>query len=303
MQYLEIELAWWFNVGVQIFFIVSGFLYGNKTIKNPLEFYKKSFKKILIPYWIFLLIAVIIQRVFVPEIFSWGKIFLAFLCVGRIEGVEHLWFVQKILICYLLLPLLLLLKDEIIKKSKFQIIISVSFIFIMFQFVGFTFNEYLMSPNQITCFAVGIFLSGVLQKTKSLVMPTVLFSILAILLNTVRIYFRYFRGIEDNLLINLFYKYSHGALGIALFLILYRLFKNIKSNFVLRFSDGYSYHIYLVHQIFILGPLSLMGITSSVAMNIFIICVCILVSGFLLKQICRLVEKAIINFKVKIISM
>ena len=30
LQYFNLELAWWLNVGVQIFFIMSGFLYGNK---------------------------------------------------------------------------------------------------------------------------------------------------------------------------------------------------------------------------------------------------------------------------------
>ena len=46
MQYLNIELAWWFNVGVQIFFTISGFLYGRKTVNNPIKFYKKSFKRV-----------------------------------------------------------------------------------------------------------------------------------------------------------------------------------------------------------------------------------------------------------------
>lgn len=75
MQYLNIELAWWFNVGVQLFFVISGFLYGGKTITDPLEFYKKSFVKILLPYWIFLIVAVIVQRILVPDVLSWGKVF------------------------------------------------------------------------------------------------------------------------------------------------------------------------------------------------------------------------------------
>ena len=33
-QYYNLELAWWFNVGVQIFLCISGFLYGNKKITN-----------------------------------------------------------------------------------------------------------------------------------------------------------------------------------------------------------------------------------------------------------------------------
>lgn len=38
MQYYHCELAWWFNVGVQIFLCLSGYLYGRKSIDNELSF-------------------------------------------------------------------------------------------------------------------------------------------------------------------------------------------------------------------------------------------------------------------------
>lgn len=283
MQYLEIELAWWFNVGVQIFFVISGFLYGGKSIEKPVKFYVKAFKKLLVPYWIFVTIIAIIHKLFVPAAFSWGKLALALLCVERLPGIEHLWFVQKILICYLLLPLLLLIKKELIEKSSAKAVVCTIFVFILLQFAGFTFNGYAMSANNINCFVVGIFLAGVFQKTKSLLKPTVVFCIAAVLMNTLRIYFCYIKGIKGNLFIDLFVKYAHGVLGIALFLVLYKLFQNIKANKLLHFSDKYSYHIYLVHQVYILGPLTLMGITPIIGLNIAIICSCILVSGIALK--------------------
>lgn len=52
MQYYDLELAWWFNVGVQIFLCISGFLYGQKSIDNVTDFYNKRLKKILIPYYL-----------------------------------------------------------------------------------------------------------------------------------------------------------------------------------------------------------------------------------------------------------
>ena len=45
-QYYGSDLALWFNVGVQIFLIVSGFLYGSKEIEDPVAFIGKQFKKI-----------------------------------------------------------------------------------------------------------------------------------------------------------------------------------------------------------------------------------------------------------------
>ena len=55
MQYYGLLLAWWFNVGVQIFLCMSGFLYGGRDIKNPIAFYKKQIPKILIDYYIVIL--------------------------------------------------------------------------------------------------------------------------------------------------------------------------------------------------------------------------------------------------------
>lgn len=34
MQYLNIELAWWFNVGVQVFLCISGYLYSDRKISD-----------------------------------------------------------------------------------------------------------------------------------------------------------------------------------------------------------------------------------------------------------------------------
>ena len=46
MQYLHMELAWWFNVGVQMFLCMSGFLYGQKgVIEDDLTFYRKNIIK------------------------------------------------------------------------------------------------------------------------------------------------------------------------------------------------------------------------------------------------------------------
>lgn len=297
MQYLHLELAWWFNVGVQIFFVISGFLYGQKTITSPLSFYKKSFLKLLIPYWIFLFVVAVLQKILVPEIFSWGNTFLAFLCLARLPGIEHLWFVQTILICYLILPLLLALKNELLRKKPFKAILGTIIVLLILQFVGFSFNGYLMSPNRIMCFATGILLSGIVQKGKTLVIPTIAFSIAAVLMNSIRIYIHYFQGIQNNKsqLFDLFTKYAHGVLGVALFLVLYLLFKNVKSSALLWFSDKYSYHIYLVHQVFILGPFSLMALSDYLFVNVFIICCLILLSGVLLNIISNKVSLFIKN--------
>ena len=44
-QYYENELAYWFNVGVEIFFIISGYLYASKNIVDPINFITRQLKK------------------------------------------------------------------------------------------------------------------------------------------------------------------------------------------------------------------------------------------------------------------
>ena len=41
----HIEWAFWFNVGVQMFLFISGYLYGKKDRIDIVEFYKKNFPK------------------------------------------------------------------------------------------------------------------------------------------------------------------------------------------------------------------------------------------------------------------
>ena len=56
LQYFDNELAWWFNVGVQVFLFMSGFLYGKRaTPSDDLKFIKKQFRKILIDYYVVVL--------------------------------------------------------------------------------------------------------------------------------------------------------------------------------------------------------------------------------------------------------
>ena len=57
MQYLDIELAWWFNVGVQVFLCISGYLYSDREISDPIEFYKKTIQKILVDYYVVIIVA------------------------------------------------------------------------------------------------------------------------------------------------------------------------------------------------------------------------------------------------------
>ena len=56
-MWLNIDmLAMLFNVGVEVFLLISGYLYSNREIGAPIEFIKKRWIKICIPLYIFFIV-------------------------------------------------------------------------------------------------------------------------------------------------------------------------------------------------------------------------------------------------------
>ena len=60
LQGIDSIMAWWLNVGVQIFLFMSGFLISSKEINNFYKFIKERLKKILIPVYLFTYLSILI---------------------------------------------------------------------------------------------------------------------------------------------------------------------------------------------------------------------------------------------------
>lgn len=100
-----------FNIGVPMFFILSGFLFGisTKNITKWKEWYKKRIKRIFIPYWFFVIILGIIYIIQRKGIFNLNWLLLVFGLQGSnvgILGAGQTWFITSIIICYLCTPLI-----------------------------------------------------------------------------------------------------------------------------------------------------------------------------------------------------
>ena len=76
--------------------------------------------------------------------------------------------------------------------------------------------------------------------------------------------------------------------------------QNIKERRILEYSDKYSYSIYLVHQLFILSPLTLLSITDYRSVNIVLTLCAIIISSFILNAISeasvKLIRRQIIQY-------
>lgn len=301
MQYLSIELAWWFNVGVQTFLCMSGYLYGKKEkITDELTFYKKNFTKILVDYYVVIIPIILLFVLIIPEQISVISIAKSLLTCGTLSGGEHLWYIPYCLFCYLITPFLSRYFEN--KEHIFIRFLLLSFFSVV---VIEAFLTYFNSA-WIFCYILGFFLGRIVEdETDNLYNKiSVLLVIGAFVFNTTQIIQDYVIKFEFNgILASLYGKfcnYAHVLLGVALFVIFKSLFssafKNGYPDFIKKicsYSDKYSYDIYLVHQFVILGPFSLMNLTDVLALNLILIVIIVVVAAVVVNLISASIKKGI----------
>lgn len=274
-QYAGNNLASVLNVGVEIFLIISGFLYGTKLIGHHYHFFKRQGVKILLPCWVFLSISLILYVIYFPKLLD-VNVLKVFTTLDFIKGLEHLWFIRYILICYCILPLLIFIRDTTLKYN-FNIVYVMILTMLLMELYRFFVGSY------INCFVLGFFIKNIIDLYGTTAKRTLLATVLSLTLivQFVNIAFFSIDGNNHFLVV----RYSHLLLGASLFLILHISIKIKKQVNILLFSDKCSYHIYLVHQLFILSPFTIMELTPFCAVNILLVYFCSFLGGYLLYKI------------------
>lgn len=285
MQYYDLELAWWFNVGVQIFLCISGFLYGQKNIDSVTDFYNKRLKKILIPYYLVFILFGITEFIFARDVFSIKDFAMGLILCSTIKGAGHLWFIPTILMCYFITPLLQGYRNKYVKEKRTIVVFTVLGAIITSVLIqGFTtFN-----PAWICCYVIGYAL-GMNEKDEyiSEKVLMIIAGIIAIAGNAIQIYCDYIADI-DFTGFGIIKNYNHVMLGVFIFLLLKVILEKVNLNRIeklLKLSDTYSFEVYLVHQLLILGPFSLLALTRFYLVNIFIMLVGVFILALLLKKV------------------
>lgn len=313
LQGLGSRFAFWINVGVQIFLFISGFLYGNKKIEDINSFYKKRILKILLPYSIFSIIVCLIEYVFLNKKYSFSLILGNVLGFGGLIGtystITHTWFISYILFCYFILPLLYkLFNDNFYENLKTFIIISLLLQLLQYYLI------LKMHACWIINFILGYFYSKSCKDRKDAKKINILIFFLFLIVMPFAIIYQESLSVDLPYIMNLFSKYiinyGHVLLGSVIFIILYYVFNNIQIKYsrILKFSDKYSYYIYLVHQLFILNSFSLLFYTKYLIINIFLIFALSILSAIILKPLCTLLIKQMriiyfwINKKIEVLK-
>lgn len=119
--------AQFFNIGVELFIILSGFLFGIQGgITNTKAWYQKRLKRIFVPYEIFVVLLFAIHALCGINLLDIDWIWLVLGLQGSVVGVlgaEQTWFITPLLFCYAITPLL----DRFIthQRTKLQIAVLV----------------------------------------------------------------------------------------------------------------------------------------------------------------------------------
>ena len=241
-----------------MFLFVSGLLYGRKDKIDVVEFYKKSFPKLLVDYYVFIIVMLMVIH-WSPLMHTDRDGVIGLLTFSKtIPGFGHLWFIPTILFCYLMVPVF----SEIVKAidahrdvrffGETVILICVTHFLIKYFFGYF-------KPAWINCFVIGMIYSRTMSRELLRKVFNILVVISCLVITPIRFRMDYLpHGELPKFLASRyshFVQYGHVFLGIALVLFIryiYNcLFKKDREHYVLNWSDKYSYDVYLTHHIFV----------------------------------------------------
>lgn len=288
------QTAQFFNVGVFVFFMISGYLYGQRKIDKGalLNWYKKRIIKIFVPLYIVMIIifiALYFQNVQV-EPMRYLMYALNLQAFGTsIPGAAQLWFLTAIMLCYIITPLLQFLRENHSRKilciiavvyialQLIMALMGVSYVALYMIYIGIYIAAYFIFP---------LMLEQVTKKKVIVISILMIVAMLARIMGKVFVDGTYF---YDYIIV----LYTHTILGIWIILLvkyMYTLIGERLKREAIKHINKYTMEIYMVHMMFMHMPFCMMGRINLVVDTILII-ICTVISAWILKK----VENFVIN--------
>jgi len=287
--------AQFFNVGVYLFLIISGYLYGKKDISKNRTYTKwliSRGKRILVPLYVFMIILFFIYLSLGLNIQAFNWIIYIFNLQGLeiyVHGAEHLWYLTIAMVCYFITPILDKTKYKLNKKRLF--IFSITYIviqLIMSYHISEQFGRYLILIGlYILSYFIGFYWDSE-QIDFKIFICTFIGMIVALLLRIIGM-FMFDNTVLYNILI---VGYTHSLLSLSMFFIGFYILKQLKQNklfSIVKLFDSISYEVYLVHYMFIVGPISVL-FTNSQILNCFIVILFSFILAWILNKICMFIS-------------
>ena len=281
-----------FNVGVQVFLVMSGYLYGCKNIIDWHDWAKKRIKKIYFPYVVYLLVVIPLFALFHEDSLNWKSVPVYFanlqgiIFLGsqsgftKIIGLNHVWFLTAIMFAYFSTPFL----QKIKKYSNLTLFGLLAFV--ACAYLALPSWRYFFALSWIYLYAIGYLFANLGEKWKMfyLVLFVVALMYACIVFPWENV------GCFDTKI----YRLIHDLEGIFVVLVgvwLLKLKKTLKLPRFVSFLDKYSYPVFLVHYIIMSGPFSMSYITPYVSLNIVIMLLTTILVTYIFVKLLNYLEK------------
>ena len=282
--------AQFFNIGVELFIIISGFCFGLQgEIKDWRKWYGKRARRIYIPYELFLIVLFVVYFITGNKIniINWGS------CVIGIQGAsvgvlgaDHTWFITAILLCYVITPVLSEISEKL-KAKKIYLAVGAGLIPIVLSFIPAI--VFYTIGSKVCLYVVAFILGrkyreGYRFKKRKFLMYMVFFIISLGIRMTGRSLFDGSR-IYDCIIVG----YTQGAAAFCIMAMFAVLFYEAGTNTVIDKICANSFEVYLYHYMFVVGPVSLMRLTESWMVN----SICVLIVTWSVAVIMQKVSKVL----------
>lgn len=281
-------------MGVYLFLIISGYLYGKKDISKNSTYTKwliSRGKRILIPLYVFMIILFCIYIALGLKIQPIHWIVYIFNLQGLgidVHGAEHLWYLTIAMICYFITPILDKNKYKLNKQKLIVFfVVYVAIQLIMSYFIYEQFGRYLILIGlYIVSYLIGFYWSNENINFKMFISYCINL-VFALALRIIGMIMFDGSILYDVLIVG----YTHSLLGLSIFFIEFYIVKQFKLNIlfnIVKKFDAISYEIYLVHYMFIIGPVSVL-FTDYPIMNCIIVIISSYITALILNKICKLI--------------
>lgn len=282
------------NVGVEIFFLLSGYLFGRKNIQTGYgEWLWKRMTRIVPAYYLFLVIlaGVHLTLGIHQKLENW---LISVLFLEGIEvyllGAEHLWFLTVMLACYFITPVMDILKKKNMTSSKYlwfflgisAILQVLATVFVSTQLgrywnlVNLYILAYILGSCQFICKSPKMFVTAV-----SAGIAAIAFRLIGrFCWDGTVFYTLYIVGL------------THAVLALSIMMVFQFCIHKTPGKLI-TFFDNISYEVYLVHYMLICGPISLMHMTDSFFVSAVAACILTVVSATMLHEAINFLTKTI----------
>ncbi len=261
-------LSQMFNVGVPIFFMISGYLYyGRDMPKNIFAWFLKRIMKLVLPLEILILILFVfytIASVNVPTS-TWISNIIPICGITQdyLPGCGHLWFISHILICYTLVPLLIKIKSK--KEIKPSVLLVIYLIVAIAS--AYTLPQIFNTlVHSILSFLIGF---HILPKMKPRLSASLFIGVCSIAIRVIG-----WLWLDNTVFYTCFLSaVTHKVLAISIIFSLCAMYEKIsllqRADKILKSAAKYTYEFYLIHQVFMDGPTAI-AFFDSTLLNVLI---------------------------------